>query len=75
MRVGKTYKILGESLGHRPELQPEGKIVECVEDKGNDFFIVKLVDKCGKENDETVKSWVVNIKNIKYVHHLVNGVE
>jgi len=74
MEIGKTYKILGESSSHRPDIEPNGCIVKCVEDKGNDFFVVKLIDRCGKKIynfksdsiDEKISGWLINIKNIKY---------
>lgn len=74
MEIGKTYRILGESLSYRPDLQPHGTVVKCVEDKGNNFFIVKLIDRCKKKIynfkgdaiDEEIGGWLINIKSLEY---------
>ena len=34
----KYYTGLSES--HRPDLQPNGKVVRCIEDKGNGYLVV-----------------------------------
>lgn len=74
MEIGKIYKILGESSSHRPDLDPQGTIVKCIEDKGNNFFVVKLVDRYGKEIynfkcdaiEEEISGWLVDINKIDY---------
>lgn len=52
----KYYTGLSES--HRPDLQPNGKIVRCIEDKGNGYLIVT--------SDEQTQSntWLINEKNL-----------
>lgn len=37
--IDKQY-YTGLSEGHRPDLQPNGTIVRCIEDKGNGYLIV-----------------------------------
>lgn len=63
MEIGKYYKVLGTNNFH-PELQPEGTIVKCVEDKGNNFYIVKLIYGCGKKLNKDIGGWIINEKNI-----------
>tara|TARA_R110000787_G_C13390778_1_gene442631 strand:+ start:505 stop:696 length:192 start_codon:yes stop_codon:yes gene_type:complete len=53
MKIGKKYKTrLSES--HRPDLQPNGKVVRCVGDKGNGYLVVTT--------DEGIEpnTWIVN---------------
>lgn len=40
----KKYQT-GLSEGHRPDLQPNGKVVRCVEDKGNGYLVVTSEDE------------------------------
>lgn len=61
MEIGKYYKVIGE-CDFYPELQPEGTIVKCIEDKGNNFFIVQLIDNCGKKIDD-VWGWLTKDNN------------
>ena len=50
-KIGKNYQTpLSE---FKPELQPNGRIVECIEDKGNGFLVVK----CGDETEPN--TWLV----------------
>lgn len=44
MKIGKKYQT-GLSEGHRPDLQPNGKVVRCVEDKGNGYLVVTSEDE------------------------------
>lgn len=48
----------GLAEGHRPDLHPNGKIVRCVEDKGDGYLIVT--------NDEEIvpNTWLVHEKNL-----------
>lgn len=62
MEIGKKYKILGTSQSHRPDLQPEGTIIECVEDKDNGFYVIRLIDNCGKEIEEGIWGWLTEEK-------------
>jgi hypothetical protein len=50
------YTELSES--HRPDLQPNGKIVRCIEDKGDGYLIVTY-DKQTQPN-----TWLINEKNL-----------
>lgn len=54
--VGKKYKT---SLANfRPELQPNGRIVECIEDMKNGFLVVK-------SNDNTYPNmWLTEEKDL-----------
>ena len=52
----KYYTVLSES--HRPDLQPNGQIVRCVEDKGNGYLIV-TTDKQIEPN-----TWLINEKDL-----------
>jgi hypothetical protein len=55
-KIGKSYQT---SLSEfRPELQPNGRIVKCIDDKGNGFLIVKT-------DDETEpNTWMVSEKHL-----------
>ena len=55
--VDKTY-YTGLSGGHRPDLQPNGEIVRCIEDKGNGYLIVTS-DKQTQPN-----TWLINEKDL-----------
>jgi hypothetical protein len=46
------------SGGHRPDLQPNGTIVRCIEDKGDGYLIVTS-DKQTQPN-----TWLINEKNL-----------
>jgi len=56
MKIGKKYKT-GLSESHRPDLQPNGKVVRCVEDKGNGYLVVTSEDK-------EPNTWLVNEKHL-----------
>ena len=44
--------------GHRPDLHPNGRIVRCIEDKGNDYLIVT-------SDDKTIPNmWLINKKEL-----------
>ena len=58
-KIGKRYQTpLAE---FRPELQPNGRIVECIEDKGNGFLIVK----CDDETEPNI--WLIEEKYLTEV--------
>lgn len=59
MIVGRKYKITGYSESHRPELTPNGRIVTCIEDQGEGFYVV--------ESDEDIEPnvWLID-SNIYY---------
>jgi hypothetical protein len=48
MSKGKYYQT-GLSESHRPDLQPDGQIVRCIEDKGNGYLVV-AIDKQTEPN-------------------------
>ena len=52
--VGKKFitPLAWDSIN--PELHPNGKIVECIEDKGNGYLVVKSEES----------TWLINIKNL-----------
>jgi len=64
MEIGKIYKVLGENDFH-PELQPEGTVVQCVGENSSGYFIVELVDNCGKKID--VEKWIVKDDKDKFI--------
>jgi hypothetical protein len=39
MKIGKMYKTC-LATGHRPDLEPNGKIVRCIKDEGNGYLVV-----------------------------------
>ena len=53
--LDKRY-YTGLSKSHRPDLQPNGKVVKCIEDKGNGYSIVTT--------DEQIEpnTWLINKK-------------
>lgn len=56
MKIGKKY--ITPLAQFRPELQPNGRIVECIEDKGNGFLVVK-------SDDNTIpNTWLIDEKNL-----------
>jgi hypothetical protein len=56
-KLDKTY-YTGLSESHRPDLQPNGKIVRCIENKGNGYLIVRS-DKQTQPN-----TWLINEKDL-----------
>jgi hypothetical protein len=64
MKIGKNYQT-GLSESHRPDLQPNGKVVKCIEDKGNGYLVVKT--------DENVEPniWLVNEKHLKEIKTII----
>ena len=53
--LGKLYQTpLHE--GHRPDLQPNGKVVRCIEDKG--YLVVKT------DEDVEPNIWLVHEKHL-----------
>ena len=57
MKIGKNYQT-GLSESHRPDLQPNDKVVRCVEDKGNGYLVVSYDD----ENEPN--TWMINEKHL-----------
>lgn len=55
--IDKQY-YTGFAEGHRPDLHPNGKIVMCVEDKGDGYLVVTT--------DEEIEpnTWLINEKNL-----------
>ena len=60
MKIGEKFKMPDHrDYDHfHQELKPDGTIVECVEDKGNGFYVIKLIDKCGKKIDKEIWGWL-----------------
>ena len=56
-KLDKTY-YTGLSEGHRPDLQPNGQIVRCIEDKGDSYLLVTS-DKQTQPN-----TWLINKKDL-----------
>ena len=55
-KIGKKYQTcLSES--HRPDLHPNGKVVRCVEDKGNGYLIITTEEKF----------WLTHEKNLREI--------
>ena len=55
--IGKKYYTrLSES--HRADLHPNGKIVRCIEDKGNGYLVVTT------DGEIEPNTWLVNEKSI-----------
>jgi hypothetical protein len=52
----KYYTGLSES--HRPDLQPNGKIVRCIEDKGNGYLIVT------SDEQTQPNTWLIKEKDL-----------
>ncbi len=64
MKIGKYYQTrLSES--HRPDLEPNGKLVRCVEDKGNGYLVVKT-----DENAEP-NIWLVHEKHLTEIKTII----
>jgi len=64
MKIGKDYQT-GLSESHRPDLQLNGKLVRCVEDKGNGYLVVKT--------DENVEPniWLVHEKDLTEIKTII----
>lgn len=58
MKIGKKYKTC-LATGHRPDLEPNGKIVRCIEDKGAGYLVVTSDEKTEPN------IWLINEKNMK----------
>lgn len=56
-KLDKKY-YTGLSECHRPDLQPNGTIVRCIEDKGNGYLIATS-DKQTQPN-----TWLINEKDL-----------
>jgi hypothetical protein len=56
-KLDKTY-YAGLSESHRPDLQPNGKIVRCIEDKGNGYLIVT------SDEQTQPNTWLINEKDL-----------
>jgi hypothetical protein len=59
-KIGNKYQTsLSES--HRPDLQPNGKVVRCIEDKGNGYLVVT--------SDEEIEpsTWLTHEKYLKQI--------
>ncbi len=64
MKIGKNYKTsLSES--HRPDLQPNGRVVSCIADRGNGYLVVKL--------DGNVKPniWLIHEKDLTEIKIII----
>ena len=66
MKIGKNYQT-GLSESHRPDLQPNGKVVKCIEDKGNGYLVVTdeniepniwLIHENHLTHNKTIESYV-----------------
>jgi hypothetical protein len=55
----KYYTSLSES--HRPDLQPNGKIVRCIEDKGNGYLVVTT------DEEISPNTWITHKSQLKEV--------
>jgi len=65
MELNKCYEVLRHNY-YYPELQPEGTIVKCVEDKGNGFYIIQLINNCDKKIEEGIWGWLTKDDNRKF---------
>jgi len=53
MKIVKKYQTqLSES--HRPDLQPNGKVVRCIDDKGDGYLVIT------SDEDVEPNTWLVN---------------
>ena len=55
----KFYTRLSES--HRPDLQPNGKIVRCIDDKGNGYLIVTT------DEEMVPNTWITHKSQLKEI--------
>jgi len=55
----KYYTSLSES--HRLDLQPNGKIVRCIEDKGNGYLVVTT------DEEISPNTWITHKSQLKEV--------
>lgn len=59
-KIGNKYQTsLSECV--RPDLQPNGKVVRCIEDKGNSYLVVTSDE--GKEPS----TWLTHEKYLKQI--------
>ena len=56
-KLDKVY-YTGLSESHRPDLQPNGEIVRCTEDKDNGYLLV-ISDRQTQPN-----TWLINKKDL-----------
>lgn len=66
MELNKYYEVLGHNYYYYSKLQPEGTIVKCVEDKGNGFYLIQLINNCGKKIEEGIWGWLTKDDNRKF---------
>ena len=55
----KFYTRLSES--HRPDLQPNGKIVRCIGDKGNGYLVVTT------DEEMASNTWITHKSQLKEI--------
>jgi len=55
----KFYTGLSES--HRPDLQPNGKIVRCIGDKGNGYLVVTT------DEEISPNTWITHKSQLKEI--------
>ena len=55
----KCQTPLSES--HRPDLQPNGKVVRCIEDKGNGYLVVT------SDEEKEPNTWLGHGKYLKQI--------
>lgn len=58
----------GISESHRPDLQPNGDIVECIKDMGNDYLIIKS----NRKTEPNV--WLGHKKHLTTINNETNQV-
>ena len=66
MIVGKKYKIKDSECFDRYNLEPYGTIVKCVEDQGNNWYAVTLINACGRQIREGISGWLINTTTTYY---------
>lgn len=50
----EIFLVSDLSESHRPDLQPNGKIVRCIEDKGNGYLVVT------SDEEKEPNTWLIN---------------
>ena len=60
MNVGKLYQTELHQ-GHRPDLHPNGRIVRCIKDIGNEYVLVKC------DSIKEINTWVCHKKNLREI--------
>lgn len=64
MKIGKKYQT-GLSESYRPDLQPNGKVVRCIEDKGNGYLVVKT------DGNVEPNIWLIHEKDLAEIKTII----